>query len=263
MILDNIFENRARQVSAQKESCPLNMIERMAFDFASTYKTMDFAAALKSDCVCVIAEVKKASPSKGVICEDFDPVGIAKAYEAAGAAAISVLTEETYFQGSAHYLEAIRRAVNLPLLRKDFIFDEWQICEARLLGADAVLLIAAMLETEKLKKLLNYASRLGLQALVETHNEREVAAARDAGAKIFGVNNRNLADFKVDISCAEKLSKLLPNGCVFVAESGITCRADVERMRDAGADAVLVGESLMRAASIENRLKEFKVSKNG
>jgi indole-3-glycerol phosphate synthase len=263
MILDNIFENRAKQVAAQKESCPFSIIERLAFDFASTHDTIDFAAALKRDYVCVIAEVKKASPSKGLIRESFDPVCIAKAYESAGAAAISVLTEETYFQGSAHYLEEIRRVVNLPLLRKDFIFDEWQICEARLIGADAVLLIAAMLETERLKELLSYASSLGLQALVETHNEKEVAAATDAGAKIFGVNNRNLADFNVDISCAEKLSKLIPSGSVFVAESGITSKADVKRMRDAGADAVLVGESLMRAASIEEKLNEFKVNKNG
>ncbi len=259
MILDSIFENRKKQIEGQKENCPLALIEQRAFDFAATHKTKDFAAALRGDTISVIAEVKKASPSKGVICERFDPVGIAKIYEASGAAAISVLTEETYFQGSSVYLEAIRKEVSLPLLRKDFIFDEWQICEARLLGADAVLLIAAMLSVERLKNLREYASQLGLQALVETHNENEVEAAIEAGAVIFGVNNRNLADFKVDLNCAERLSKLLPKGSVFVAESGIITGADAQRMRNAGAHAVLVGESLMRAQSVEKKIKELSL----
>jgi indole-3-glycerol phosphate synthase len=262
MILDDIFKNRAIQVARQKERLPFAEIEHRAFEFAAGHKANNFAAALKKDSVSIIAEVKKASPSKGLICKDFDPVKIAGRYQAAGAAAISVLTEESYFQGSGAYLEAIRAKVELPLLRKDFIFDEWQLCEARLLGADAVLLIAAMLEPKELKRLYEFAISLGMQVLVETHNEDEIEEAKAAGAQIFGVNNRNLFDFTVDLCCAERLSKLLPKDSVFVAESGIFDRADVVRMRDAGADAVLVGESLMRAPSIEQKIIELSVTKN-
>lgn len=259
MILDKIFENREKQVAAQKEQCPIEKIEQRAAEFAKTHKTRNFAAALRQSRLSVIAEVKKASPSKGVICENFDPVSTAKQYEQGGAAAISVLTEETYFQGSGEYLKAIRQEVNLPLLRKDFIFDEWQICEARLLGADAILLIAAMLEKNRLKELREYAQKLGLQALVETHNEKELEVAVFAQAQIIGVNNRNLLDFKVDIACAERLAKILPKEAVFVAESGIFTREDAKRMHAAGADAILVGESLMRSESIGEKLWELRV----
>lgn len=259
MILDSIFENRRKQIAALKELKTTVQIELEAADYAKEHKTKDFARALRGDRLCVIAEVKKASPSKGIICEDFDPVSIARQYEKAGASAISVLTEETFFQGSAAYLKAIRREVGLPILRKDFIFDEWQICEARLIGTDAILLIAAMLDTPTLARLRGYAESLSLQALVEAHNEREIESAVTAGAAVFGVNNRNLNDFNVDIGTACRLSRLLPAGAVFVAESGVHTAADAKLLRDAGADAVLVGEALMRAPSIAEKLTELRV----
>lgn len=259
MILDSIFENRKKQVAAQKAEKPTAQIEKEAAAYAAAHPTRDFAKALRGEQLAVIAEVKKASPSKGLICADFHPVNIAMQYERAGAAAISVLTEESYFQGSAEYLTAIRQAVSLPLLRKDFIFDEWQICEARLIGADAVLLIAAMLDTPTLAVLHRFAERLGLSVLVETHNEKEVESAIEAGAKIFGVNNRNLLDFKVDTGTACRLAPLLPPGAVFVAESGVQCAEDAKKMRAAGADAILVGEALMRAPSIAGKLAELRV----
>lgn len=258
MILDSIFANRKKQLDILKEKTPTAQIEDEARRFAQRHETKDFAGALRGGRLSVIAEVKKASPSKGLICENFDPVGIAREYERSGAAAVSVLTEETYFRGSADYLKAIRKEISLPILRKDFIFDEWQICEARLIGADAVLLIAAMLSESRLKELLKYARSLSLEALVETHNEREVEAAQRAGAAVFGVNNRNLNDFSVDTGCACRLSKLLPEGAVFVAESGIKNGNDAKKMREAGADAVLVGEALMTADSISQKLDELR-----
>jgi Indole-3-glycerol phosphate synthase len=260
MILDSIFENRRKQVAAQKAQKPAARIEREAEAYAATHPARDFAKALRGEGLSVIAEVKKASPSKGLIRADFYPVEIAEQYERAGAAAISVLTEESYFQGSAAYLTAIRQAVALPLLRKDFIFDEWQICEARLIGADAVLLIAAMLDTQTLERLRKYAEELGLAALVETHSEKEAESAIRAGTSIFGVNNRNLLDFAVDTGTACRLAPLLPPGAVFVAESGVRTAQDAQKMRAAGADAILVGEALMRAPSIAEKLAELRVS---
>lgn len=259
MILDDIFENRKRQVELKKRERTMSQIEKEVQAYCRAHKTKDFAAALRGDTLSVIAEVKKASPSRGVICADFDPLAIAKKYEMAGAAAISVLTEETYFQGRIGYLEMISRKVPLPILMKDFIFDEWQICEARLVGADAILLIAAMLSSDRLKQLLNYAKAVGLAALVETHDEAEVAAAVEAGAEIYGVNNRNLRDFSIDTDCACRLSEFLPKEAVFVAESGIKNREDAEKMRGAGADAILVGEALVTADDLNEKLKELRV----
>jgi len=259
VILDSIFENRAKQLQGLKDTLPMSEIEKRAERYADNHKTIDFAAALKNGPLSVIAEVKKASPSKGLICADFDPVRIAREYESGGAAAVSVLTEETYFQGSSAYLEAIRKEISLPILRKDFIFDEWQICESRLIGADAILLIAAMLSEERLKSLLSYTHGLGLEALVEAHCEREIEAAANAGAKVIGVNNRNLYDFSVDTDCAVRLSALLPKDAVFVAESGIKSRGDALKMRRAGADAILVGEALMTAKDIKAALCELRV----
>jgi indole-3-glycerol phosphate synthase len=259
MILDSIFANRKNQIAALKEKTSTSALEKQAFDYAKSNNTKDFAGALKGSHLNVIAEVKKASPSKGLICENFEPVSIARQYEDEGASAVSVLTEESYFMGSAEYLKAIRKEIALPILRKDFIFDEYQICEARLIGADAILLIAAMLDTPMLTRLLNYAESLDLQALVETHSEEEVENAVKAGASVFGVNNRNLYDFSVDLGCALRLGALLPKGSVFVAESGVHNAEDARRMREAGADAVLVGEALMRAPSISEKLAELKV----
>ncbi len=214
----------------------------------------DFFAALqhpKRGQVALIAEVKKASPSAGIICADFDPVRIAKEYEAAGASCLSILTDEQFFQGSLEYLKQIRAAVKLPLLRKDFIIDSRQILEAIEWGADAILLIVAILTDEQLKTFHDQATAAGLTVLVEVHDEAEMDRALTIGAKLIGVNNRNLKDFKVDLATTERLAaKIFSGGAnkkkLLVAESGIHTRADVERLEKCGARAVLVGESLMK-----------------
>lgn len=202
--------------------------------------------------VKLIAEVKKASPSKGLIRPDFDPVAIARAYHAGGASCLSVLTDETYFQGHLSYLAAIREAVPLPLLRKDFLIDPIQIYEARLAGADAILLIVAAIPSPaRLAELRHVAESLGLDALVEVHDEDELALAVESGARLLGVNNRDLKTFEVHLETFERLAPQFPEGAVAVAESGIFTNADVQRMGASGAHAVLVGESLMRQADVE------------
>jgi indole-3-glycerol phosphate synthase len=232
----------------------------------------DFVAALqhpRHGDIALIAEVKKASPSAGVICQDFDPVRIAKEYEAAGASCLSVLTDEKFFQGALDHLRQIRAAVKLPLLRKDFMIDERQILEAIEWGADAILLIVAILSDEQLKKFHSLAAEAGLAALVEVHDETELERALKIGANLIGVNNRNLKDFKVDLAMTEKLAAKLKSGTGFqpvsdrqdacptllVAESGIHTRADVERLKRCGADAILVGESLMRSGDIQTKVR--------
>ena len=225
----------------------------------------DFLAALraprKGD-VALIAEVKKASPSAGVICPDFDPVRIAKEYEAAGASCLSVLTDEKFFQGSLDYLRQIRAAVKLPLLRKDFIIDERQILESIEWGADAILLIVAILDDRQLRDYQMLAQAAGLAALVEVHDEAELDRALASGARLIGVNNRDLKSFKVDLSTTERLASKLfssPGGheCLLVAESGIHTRADVQRLARSGARAILVGESLVRGGSIAAKTRDL------
>jgi indole-3-glycerol phosphate synthase len=198
----------------------------------------------------LIAEVKKASPSAGVIRADFDPVVIAKTFEAHGATCISVLTDEPYFQGRLEYLAQIRTAVSIPLLRKDFILDEHQLVEARVAGADAVLLIAECLDDCNLRKLFNAACDLGMTPLVELYDPENLQRVFDAGATLIGVNNRNLHTFEVNLAHTIELRNRVPDKCVLVAESGIKTRADVERLEAAGVDAILVGESLTREADI-------------
>ena len=239
----------------------------------------DFLAALRKPRhgdIALIAEVKKASPSAGVICRDFDPVRIAKEYEAAGASCLSVLTDEKFFQGSLDYLRQIRAAVKLPLLRKDFIIDERQILEAIEWGADAILLIAAILSDEQLKKFHSLATEAGLAALVEVHDEAELERATKISPTLIGVNNRNLKTFKVDLATTERLAAMMevrrlrmaktsapssilnsPSSPLMVAESGIHTRADVERLKHCGAKAILVGESLMRGGHIGTKVHEL------
>ena len=226
----------------------------------------DFLAALqtpRAGGIALIAEVKKASPSAGTICRDFDPVRIAREYEAAGASCLSVLTDEKFFQGSLKYLREIRQAVKLPLLRKDFIIDERQILEAIEWGADAILLIAAILDDVQLKRFHALAAEAGLAALVEVHDEVELERALAAGAELIGVNNRNLKTFKVDLATAERLAAKLfasPVSCrsqLLVAESGIHTHADVKRLAKCGARAILVGESLMRSGNIIGKAREL------
>jgi len=215
------------------------------------------------DSVALIAEVKKASPSAGVICPDFDPVRIAKEYEAAGASCLSVLTDEKFFQGSLDYLRQIRAAVKLPLLRKDFIIDERQILEAIEWGADAILLIVAILNDEQLEKFHSLATEAGLAVLVEVHDEAELVRAMKISPALIGVNNRNLKNFKVDLATTELLAaELFPSPAtrppsLLVAESGIHTRADVERLKRCGAKAILVGESLMRGGDIKSKVREL------
>lgn len=219
----------------------------------------DFADALRfprRGSIALIAEVKKASPSAGVIRADFDPVKIAKEYEAAGASCLSVLTDEKFFQGSLKFLQQIRDAVQLPILRKDFIIHERQILESIEAGADAILLIVAILTDEELKRFHATARSAGLAVLVEVHDESEMQRALAAGVEIVGVNNRDLKTFTVDLGTTEKLSKMA-TGKILVAESGINDREDVQRLKRSGANAILVGESLMKAASVEAKANEL------
>ncbi|MGN1081771.1 MAG: indole-3-glycerol phosphate synthase TrpC [Acutalibacteraceae bacterium] len=217
-----------------------------------------FESALRNPGISFICEVKKASPSKGIIAEDFPYVEIAREYEAAGADCISCLTEPKWFLGSDEIFKEIRAAVSTPMLRKDFIVDGYQIYQSRLMGADAVLLICAVLESEKLKEYLKLCKALGLAALVEAHDEAEVDRAVSAGARIIGVNNRNLRDFSVDIQNSGKLRSLIPENIIFVAESGIRTKEDIEALKKDNVDAVLIGETLMRACDKAAVLKSLK-----
>jgi indole-3-glycerol phosphate synthase len=205
----------------------------------------------------VIAEVKRSSPSKGRIREDFNPAEIAGVYEDHGASAISILTERKFFEGNAAYVPQIRRAVRLPLLRKDFIIDPYQISETRVLGADALLLIARLLEANELQDFIGLSTELGLAALVEVHDEGDVDKAVSSGARIVGINNRDLATFRTDLDVSIRLARRIPQGITVVSESGINSRGDVETLMSAGIHAVLVGESLMREQDIGKKLREL------
>ena len=214
--------------------------------------------ALKAEGISFICEVKKASPSKGLIAPDFPYVAIAEEYEKAGANAISVLTEPYFFQGSDSYLQQISEHVSIPLLRKDFTIDPYMIYEAKVIGASAILLICAILTDEQLKSYLQLADLLGLSALVEAHDEAEVQRALSAGARIIGVNNRNLKDFTVDIQNSIRLRKLIPKEIVFVSESGMKTPEDIKRLRDNETDAVLIGETFMRSPDKKKMLEDLK-----
>lgn len=220
-----------------------------------------FEKALKKDDIAFICECKKASPSKGLIAEDFPYLDIAKAYEAAGADAVSVLTEPSRFLGKDIYLKEIAENVAIPCLRKDFTVEPYMIYEAKLLGAKAVLLICAILTDEELREFIKICDSLGLSALVEAHDEAEIKAALRAGARIIGVNNRNLKDFSVDTENSKKLRELVPKDVLFVSESGVRDALDVARLREIGADAVLVGETLMRASDKKEKLRELRGGK--
>ncbi len=257
-ILDRIVADNRAALEERKRRLPLAGLKAMAEEQPPA---LDFAAALRGDGVSIIAEVKRASPSKGVIRQDFNPAEIARAYAEGGAAAISVLTEPRYFQGSLDYLRDIKSALSgrqIPLLRKDFITDPYQVFEARAYGADALLLIAAILRPEQLDALLRLSHELGMRCLVEVHDEAELSIALGCGAGIIGINNRDLKTFRADISTTERLRPLVPPGKITVSESGIKDRADIERLGKAGVDAVLVGEALMSAPDIAAKLKELR-----
>jgi len=259
MILDQIIADRKRAVEAHKEQYSITKL--MGDIEYQNFAAVDFKKALKKEDgspINIIAEVKKASPSKGLICQDFDYLGIAKDYERGGASAISVLTEPKYFQGDNSYLTAIKEKIRLPILRKDFIIDEWQIYEAKSIGADAILLIVAALSKTQLRSYLRLARSFKLQTLVETHDEKEVETALAAGAEIIGVNNRNLQTFEVSLETSAKLRTLVPKDKVFVAESGIRTIEDIAILKKLGCDAVLIGESLMIASNRVEKVQLFK-----
>ncbi len=255
-ILDQLADYARTRVAASKSIRPLEQVKAEALalpkgDFA-------FEKALRKEGVSFICECKKASPSKGLIAEDFPYLEIAKEYEAAGADCISVLTEPKWFLGSDEYLKKITSEVSIPCIRKDFTVDEYMIYEAKLLGASAVLLICSILSEEKVKEYIGICDELGLSALVETHDEEEVAMAVRAGARIIGVNNRNLKDFTVDTGNSARLKSLVGDDVIFVSESGVKDGADVAKLREVGVDAVLVGEALMRASDKKAKLKELR-----
>ncbi len=255
-ILDQLAAHAKERCEAAKEYISLEELKKLA---AATKKgDFAFERALRNPGISFICECKKASPSKGLIAPDFPYLKIAKEYEQAGADCISVLTEPKWFLGSDEYLREIAAEVKIPCLRKDFTVDEYMIYEAKLLGASAVLLIAAILSESQLKEYIGVCSELGLSALVETHNEAEVDDALCAGARIIGVNNRNLKDFSVDTENSKRLRKLIPREILFVAESGVQTAADVRSLRAIGADAVLVGEALIRAADKTQKLNELR-----
>lgn len=255
-ILDQLAEHARERVEIAKRNISALDIRKIAEDMPK--KNQEFAAALRKEGMSFICECKKASPSKGLIEPDFRYLDIAKEYDKAGADCISVLTEPKWFLGSDKYLKEITEAVSIPCIRKDFTVDEYMIYEARTLGAGAVLLICSILSKNQLKEYKDIAESLGLSALVETHNEDEIEMALDCGAAIIGVNNRNLKDFTVDMDNARRLRKLIPAECIYVSESGIKTREDVKLMEDIGADAVLVGETLMRAVDKKAMLEELR-----
>ena len=255
-ILDELAAYARKRVDIAKETVSLEEVKEKAL--AMSKGDFLFEKNLRRDDISFICECKKASPSKGIIAEEFPYLEIAKEYEKAGADCISVLTEPKWFLGKDEYLKEITEAVAVPCIRKDFTVDEYMIYEAKVLGASAVLLICSILDDAVIEKYLGICKDLGLSALVETHDEEEVKRAVNLGATIIGVNNRNLKDFSVDTSNSERLRSIIPSDAVFVSESGVKTAEDVAHLREIGADAVLIGETLMRAADKKAKLNELK-----
>jgi len=255
-ILDELAGYAAERVKKAEQLISPDEIKERALELPKG--NFAFENALKKSGLSFICECKKASPSKGVIAEDFPYIEIAKEYEAAGADCISVLTEPKWFLGSDEYLREIAQTVSVPCLRKDFTVSEYQIYEAKLLGAQAVLLICSILPAEQIKKYIGICDLLGISALVEAHRDSEISAAVSAGARIVGVNNRNLRDFSVDTDNSRRMRALVPKDILFVSESGVSTAEDIQKLRETGADAVLIGETLMRAADKKAKLSELK-----
>lgn len=255
-ILEQLAEHARERVAQAKENTSLEEIKSLAYTLPKG--NFAFEKALKKSGISFICECKKASPSKGLLAEDFPYVEIAKEYGAAGADCISVLTEPKWFLGKDEYLKEIAEKVSVPCLRKDFTVDEYMIYEAKLLGASAVLLICSILSEEEISEYIKVCDSLGLSALVEVHSEHEVQIAINAGTRIIGVNNRNLKDFTVDTNNSKKLRNLVPKGILFVAESGVKTREDIEALQEVGVDAVLIGETLMKANDKRAKLQELR-----
>jgi len=253
-MLDKIIAQKREEVEQRKKSLPLSRLKER---IAQREATLDLALALEDTHTRLIAEVKRASPSRGVLRPDFNPVELAQKYAEGGAAAISVLTETNYFDGSLDHLAAIREEIRLPLLRKDFIFDLYQVYESRAYGADALLLIVAILSQGQLEELLSLSHNLGLSCLVEVHSQGEVERALGSQAKIIGINNRDLTTFKTDINITRRLLPLIPQGRIVVSESGIRNRSDVAKLKGWGVNAVLVGEALVTAGDVVTKVREL------
>ena len=255
-ILDILANTARERVKAEKEKVYFEEMKEKALSLPKFDN--DFKKALQKDDIAFICECKKASPSKGIIAEDFPYLQIAKDYETAGADCISVLTEPSKFLGSDEYLKEITSTVSIPCIRKDFTVDPYMIYHARVLGAKAILLICAILSKEELKEYIGVCRELGLSALVEAHDDKEIMNALDCGADLIGVNNRNLKDFTVDTENSRKLRSLVPDDVVFVSESGVQTAEDINALRKSGVNAVLIGETLMRAENKKSKLQELK-----
>jgi indole-3-glycerol phosphate synthase len=257
-ILQKIVEYKKEELTKVKAALPFNELRARLPDLPPV---RGFALSLEQTATvgrtAIIAEVKKGSPSRGVIRAGFDPLAISSVYAENGASCLSVLTDEHFFLGNLAYISEIRKVVNIPLLRKDFIFDPYQVYEARVAGADAILLIAAMLDLPRLRELASLARELELDVLLEVHDEEELETALETGCKMIGINNRNLRTFVTDLSTTERLAPLLPADCLIVAESGINTREEIVRLRHAGARAFLIGESLMREKDMGAKLREL------
>ena len=253
-MLDKIIADKRDELKVRKQEVPLAALEER---ITQRRVPLDFGAALNQDRIQLIAEVKQSSPSRGVLCADFSPVTLAREYAKDGAAAISVLTEMNYFGGSINHLAAIRAEVHLPLLRKDFIFDPYQVYESAAYGADALLLIAAILSQQQLGELLSLSHSLGMGCLVEAHNEAEIDQALHANAQVIGINNRDLSTFAVDINTTRRLRPLLSEQQIVVSESGISSRLDVEKLKGWGVNAILVGEALVTTVDIKAKIREL------
>ena len=256
-ILDKLAELSRMRAAAEQEKIPAAELREQAMALGKG-KGEAFLSALKKPGISFICEIKKASPSKGLISPDFPYLKIAEAYEQAGADCISCLTEPEYFLGSDDIFREVREKVNLPMLRKDFTVCEYQLDQARVMGANAALLIVSLMDERTLAAYLEHCEELGIAALVETHDEEEIRTAVSAGAKIIGVNNRNLKDFSVDFGNAARLRDRIPPECIYVAESGVRTPEDVQRLRQIGADAALIGETLMRAEDPAETLKSLR-----
>jgi indole-3-glycerol phosphate synthase len=257
MFLDKIVATKLQEVTVLKESFSLRDAEKRIRELPACLGFEKALTERKHRAVGLIAEVKKASPSKGLIRSDFEPVNLALSYERAGADCISVLTDTDYFQGSNDYLKAVRQAVNVPLLRKDFTIDEHQIYEARLIGADAILLIAAILSTQQMKHFLQLAADLGLDALVEVHDSAELERALELDTRLIGVNNRNLHTFVTDLKTTEDLLQFIPTGKTVISESGISSTDDMAYLQSIGAHGVLIGEHFMRQPVVEQAVNDL------
>lgn len=259
-ILDQIVKSKRMQLKEEMQGISIDGWKQR-IKRPGLHKTLDFYGAIKNKPgLSMIAEVKKASPSKGVICESFDPLETAREYFEAGVEAVSVLTEPDYFHGSDEYLVKIRQALPVPILRKDFMIDLWQVYQSRCLGADAILLIAAILNDDELKKFLVVAGILGLECLVEVHDRRELERALEAGARMIGINNRDLKTFNVSLDTTAALINHIPRNIAVVSESGIQDAKDMQTLKELNVDAVLIGETLMRAASVQEKIRELRTA---